>query len=110
MSRLRRLVLSDRSFFITCRLLAFWGRVQEPEFGCLSRVLRWLQSERDSPCPLYLLRSNTEGTERLSVLRVEAFLPTEDTEGPLTRGEILVSATTSARTDLRGKNSCSADL
>jgi putative transposase len=40
MSRLRRLVLSDRFFFITCRLLPHRGRLEEPEFGCLARVVR----------------------------------------------------------------------
>jgi REP element-mobilizing transposase RayT len=40
MSRLRRLVLSDRFFFITCRLLAHRGRLEEPEFECLARVVR----------------------------------------------------------------------
>ena len=40
MSRLRRLVLSDRFFFITCRLLPHRGRLEEPEFECLARVVR----------------------------------------------------------------------
>src|SRR5208337_827583 len=40
MSRLRRLVLSDRFFFIACRLLPHRGRLQEPEFECLARVVR----------------------------------------------------------------------
>ena len=40
MSRLRRLVLSDRFFFITCRLLPHRGRLEEPEFECLARVIR----------------------------------------------------------------------
>jgi putative transposase len=39
MSRLPRLVLSDRFFFITCRLLPHRGRLEEPEFECLARVL-----------------------------------------------------------------------
>ena len=40
MSRLRRLVLSDRFFFITCRLPPHRGRLEEPEFECLARVVR----------------------------------------------------------------------
>ena len=40
MARLRRLVLSDRFFFITCRVLPHRGRLEEPEFECLARVLR----------------------------------------------------------------------
>jgi putative transposase len=39
MSRLRRLVLSDRFFFITCRLLAHRRRLGEPEFERLARVV-----------------------------------------------------------------------
>ena len=40
MSRLRRLVLSDRFFFFTCRLLPHRGRLEEPEFESLARVVR----------------------------------------------------------------------
>ena len=40
MSRLRRLVVSDRFFFITCRLLPHRGRLSQPEFECLARVVR----------------------------------------------------------------------
>jgi REP element-mobilizing transposase RayT len=40
MSRLRRLVLSDRFFFITCRPLPHRGMLEEPEFECMARVLR----------------------------------------------------------------------
>jgi putative transposase len=40
MSRLRRLVVSDRFFFITCRLLPHRGRLSEREFELLARVVR----------------------------------------------------------------------
>jgi len=40
MSRLRRLVVSDRFFFITCRLLPHRGRLSQPEIECLARVVR----------------------------------------------------------------------
>jgi REP element-mobilizing transposase RayT len=40
MSRLRRLVLSDRFFFITCRVLRCRGALEESEFQCLARVVR----------------------------------------------------------------------
>lgn len=40
MSRLRRLVLSDRFFFITCRVLRSREVLTEPEFACLARVIR----------------------------------------------------------------------
>jgi putative transposase len=40
MSRLRRLVVSGRFFFITCRLLPHRGRLWEPEFECLARAVR----------------------------------------------------------------------
>jgi putative transposase len=40
MSRLRRLVLSDRFFFITCRLLPHRARLKESEFQCPARVVR----------------------------------------------------------------------
>jgi putative transposase len=39
MSRLRRLVLSDRFFFVTCRLLPHRGRLMKSEFECLARVV-----------------------------------------------------------------------
>ena len=39
MSRLRRLVLYDRFFFITCRGLPHRGRLTESEFECLARVV-----------------------------------------------------------------------
>ena len=40
MSRLRRLVVSNRFVFITCRLLPHRGRLPEPEFEFLARVIR----------------------------------------------------------------------
>jgi REP element-mobilizing transposase RayT len=40
MSRLRRLVLSDRFFFITCRVLRCRGALEESEFQALARVVR----------------------------------------------------------------------
>jgi putative transposase len=40
MSRLRRLVVSDRFFFVTCRLLARRGKLQGSEFERLARVVR----------------------------------------------------------------------
>jgi putative transposase len=40
MSRLRRLVLSDRFFFITCRLQPHRRMLEESEFDCLAGVLR----------------------------------------------------------------------
>ena len=40
MSRLRRLVVSDRFFFISCRLLPRRGRLTESEFERLARVVR----------------------------------------------------------------------
>ena len=40
MSRLRRLVVSDRFFFISCRLLPRRGRLTESELGRLARVVR----------------------------------------------------------------------
>jgi len=40
MSRLRRLVLYDRFFFVSCRLLPHRQRLGEPEFECLARVMR----------------------------------------------------------------------
>jgi putative transposase len=42
---LRRLVLSDRFFFITCRLLPTRGRLRESEFECLARVVRERREE-----------------------------------------------------------------
>lgn len=39
MSRLRRLVVSDRWFFITCRLLPGRRILSEAEFACLARVI-----------------------------------------------------------------------
>ena len=40
MSRLRRLLLFDRFFFITCRLLPHRRMLEESEFDCLAGVLR----------------------------------------------------------------------
>jgi hypothetical protein len=39
MSRLRRLVLSDHGFFITCRVLPWRGVLCDSEFTRLARVL-----------------------------------------------------------------------
>ncbi len=39
MSRLRRLVLSDRYFFITCRVLPHRKALEESEFECLAKVV-----------------------------------------------------------------------
>jgi hypothetical protein len=39
MSRLRRLVVSDRWFFITCRVLPRRRILSESEFACLARVI-----------------------------------------------------------------------
>ena len=48
MSRLRRLVLSDRFFFITCRVLRCRGALEESEFQCLARTVREGKSRRVS--------------------------------------------------------------
>ena len=40
MSRLRRLVLSDRFFFITCRLHRLRRNLSQPELACLAEVVR----------------------------------------------------------------------
>ena len=40
MSRLRRLVLSDRYFFLSCRVLSTRAHLTEQEFAILARVLR----------------------------------------------------------------------
>ncbi len=45
MSRLRRMVLSDRFFFITCRLLPRRARLGETEFDELARVIRARRDE-----------------------------------------------------------------
>ena len=39
MSRLRRLVLSDRFFFVTCRLIRRRQLLGQAEFACLARVI-----------------------------------------------------------------------
>ena len=39
MSRLRRLVLSDHWFFITCRVLPWRGILTASEFACLGEVI-----------------------------------------------------------------------
>lgn len=39
MSRLRRLVVSDRSLFVTCRVLPRRRILSESEFVCLARVI-----------------------------------------------------------------------
>ena len=39
MSRLRRLVVSDRWFFITCRVLPWRGTLTASEFACLAGVI-----------------------------------------------------------------------
>ena len=39
MSRLRRLVLSDHWFFITCRVLPWRGVLTASEFACLCEVI-----------------------------------------------------------------------
>ena len=39
MSRLRRLEVSDRWFFITCRVLPWRGFLSASEFACLARVI-----------------------------------------------------------------------
>jgi REP element-mobilizing transposase RayT len=40
MSRLRRIVLSDRFFFITCRVYRPPGKLNESEFSILAEVVR----------------------------------------------------------------------
>jgi putative transposase len=45
MSRLRRLVLSDRWFFISCRLLPGRRILSESEFACLARVIHERREE-----------------------------------------------------------------
>jgi putative transposase len=41
MSRLRRLVLSDRYFFVTCKVLPGRGRLSEAEFALLAGSIQW---------------------------------------------------------------------
>jgi REP element-mobilizing transposase RayT len=45
MSRLRRLVVSDRWFFITCRLLPRRRILSASEFACLTRVIHERRAE-----------------------------------------------------------------
>jgi hypothetical protein len=45
MSRLRRLLLSDRFFFITCRVHALRRALNESEFACLEEVIAEQGSE-----------------------------------------------------------------
>ena len=45
MSRLRRLVVSDRWFFVTCRVLPRRGILSASEFGCLARVIQERREE-----------------------------------------------------------------
>jgi len=40
MSRLRRIVLSDCFFFLSCRVLPTRGNLNESEFACLARVVQ----------------------------------------------------------------------
>ena len=46
MSRLRRLVLSDRFFFVTCRRLPKWRTLSESEFACIARVIQERRRKR----------------------------------------------------------------
>ena len=46
MSRLRRLMVSDRWFFITCRLLPRRRILAREEFALLARVIRARRAER----------------------------------------------------------------
>jgi len=48
MLRLRRLVVSDRWFFITCRLLPRRRTLSELAFACLGRVIH--NPDRGLPC------------------------------------------------------------
>ena len=50
MSRLRRRVVANRFFFITCRLLPHRGRLSEREVELLARVIR----ERRQKCHFLL--------------------------------------------------------
>ena len=45
MSRLRRLVLSDRFFFLSCRVLPHRSHLSEPEFAILAQVI-WERREQ----------------------------------------------------------------
>ena len=45
MSRLRRLVISNRWFFVTCRILPRRGRLTYSEFACLAQVIRERRQE-----------------------------------------------------------------
>jgi REP element-mobilizing transposase RayT len=45
MSRLRRLVVSDRWFFVTCRFLPRRRILSESEFACLARVIQERREE-----------------------------------------------------------------
>jgi hypothetical protein len=51
----------------------------------------WPQPKRKLPCPLWPSSSNTEHTERLRGLCVEAFLTTEGAETLHTAGKIFVA-------------------
>jgi len=45
MSRLRRLVVSARWFFVTCRILPRRGILSDPEFACLAQVIHERRQE-----------------------------------------------------------------
>ena len=48
MSRLRRLVLSDRYFFVTCNLLRTRGKLHDDDFKTLARVIAGRRAEHGS--------------------------------------------------------------
>ncbi len=45
MSRLRRLVVSDRWFFVSCCVLPKRGRFSDPDFSCLAQIIRERRAE-----------------------------------------------------------------
>jgi len=47
MSRLRRLVVSDRWFFVACRVLPRRRILSESQFACLARVIQERRGEHD---------------------------------------------------------------
>jgi len=50
MSRLRRLVVSDRWFFVTCRLLRRRRILSQLEFACLAQVIHERRKIPFAPC------------------------------------------------------------
>jgi hypothetical protein len=92
MSRLRRLVVSDRWFFVSCRVLPRRRILSESEFACLARVIDERRKEHGFLLSAWVITRAASAVSRLPQADCRwiayCYLPTNTLEYDAARNEL----------------------